>query len=969
MKKHFLLLVMALVSLAGYAATDISTSTTINIITSNVTYGGDLNPTIVVRDGAYTMTLYHATTNPDGNYTWDGKFYTTSACTAQAKPEVGAAYAINELPAGEYWIQIEGVGVYTGKKAQSFTVNKRAVTIPAAALEKTYGDPDPAIALADLNWAEAVGFVNEPDYTNEGALDPTNPDDLLVINAAKVEYRSGLFDGTAISYTYEGSDGIADANEATPYPVTISGLTAANYTLSVAGGITIHQKAIAEAWFNKTLFTATYKGAAFAVADLGLTITDPRGTGTADDYVLTSDDYTVTLNGGTAVINANTTTNYTVKVEGAGNYKGTITLKNGDAKGLKVNKAPMSVAIANIPRPYKAAKYTADEINTYITGLDAAAKPFEYFGYVGSDVAGSTIAGLTAPTATAVADNKNVGLYAITWSQATSTNYDITQITTTEKAGKLSIEPKELTITAVSATKTVGAEDPALTYTIAGYATGEGVADAIETTPSFQRAPGETAGDYPISLLTAAVTKANYTVPEANYVVSEVNPETGAITNAIKFSITAAKPMLTILNQTKVYGAADPATIAAPVINENFIVTGLKAGDVSKLAGIEFERAPGEDVANYTITLKGTVDLGSDYEPLTVIPGSFSITAAPLAIVIQDQTVTLGTEAEVLAQLDPSLVAVTGIASFDEQDDVFTLSLGDGVVPGTADTYVDGIIFTPGAKAANYTYPDISTPAKLAPVAGNLIIVDPASTIVLNRAAKEDFEDTEKNNAATVIAAAAGNNKTVTFGDFEMAKDQWYSLTLPFATSVKEVSEAFGYAVVDIFDKESNLDNDVMFKLWMGDLPANEPFIVKIYQNKNMNTVTFAGKAIVAGEPTVTDVKGNQFIGTYEGKLGFEGGKQYVFSISSGKISRAGSSTYLRPLGAYIKTVNVMDGMSSAPRILIEEPDGTTTAISTVSVEQSQDAEGWYNLNGMKMNGAPSQKGVYIKNGKKVIVK
>jgi hypothetical protein len=29
----------------------------------------------------------------------------------------------------------------------------------------------------------------------------------------------------------------------------------------------------------------------------------------------------------------------------------------------------------------------------------------------------------------------------------------------------------------------------------------------------------------------------------------------------------------------------------------------------------------------------------------------------------------------------------------------------------------------------------------------------------------------------------------------------------------------------------------------------------------------------------------------------------------------------------------------------------------------------WYDLNGRKLNGKPAQKGIYIKNGKKIVVK
>ena len=55
----------------------------------------------------------------------------------------------------------------------------------------------------------------------------------------------------------------------------------------------------------------------------------------------------------------------------------------------------------------------------------------------------------------------------------------------------------------------------------------------------------------------------------------------------------------------------------------------------------------------------------------------------------------------------------------------------------------------------------------------------------------------------------------------------------------------------------------------------------------------------------------------------------------------------------------------------MEEADGSTTAIRSINADEinSKNAEGIYNLNGVKLNSVPSQKGVYIQNGKKIVVK
>jgi hypothetical protein len=44
-----------------------------------------------------------------------------------------------------------------------------------------------------------------------------------------------------------------------------------------------------------------------------------------------------------------------------------------------------------------------------------------------------------------------------------------------------------------------------------------------------------------------------------------------------------------------------------------------------------------------------------------------------------------------------------------------------------------------------------------------------------------------------------------------------------------------------------------------------------------------------------------------------------------------------------------------------------TTGINSVDVEESADS--WYDMNGRKLDEQPARKGVYIQNGKKVVVK
>ena len=61
---------------------------------------------------------------------------------------------------------------------------------------------------------------------------------------------------------------------------------------------------------------------------------------------------------------------------------------------------------------------------------------------------------------------------------------------------------------------------------------------------------------------------------------------------------------------------------------------------------------------------------------------------------------------------------------------------------------------------------------------------------------------------------------------------------------------------------------------------------------------------------------------------------------------------------------------SQARAFVIDFGDGETTGIQPIRMENgTTPAEGTYDLSGRRIQGQPTQKGVYIQNGKKVVIK
>ena len=185
-------------------------------------------------------------------------------------------------------------------------------------------------------------------------------------------------------------------------------------------------------------------------------------------------------------------------------------------------------------------------------------------------------------------------------------NYSITYVTNT--SGVITRLPITVTATA-GQTKVYGAADPvSYAYTLSPALI---VGDAL--TGSLTRNAGETVGVYPI---------AQGTLTNANYDITYVGSNFTITKKAITVTATAG--------QTKVYGAADPATYTYDVSPS---ITGLVA-----LTGL-LTRASGQTVGVYAIA-QGT--LANPNYDITYVGNNFTITKAILTIRAENKTKTQG---------------------------------------------------------------------------------------------------------------------------------------------------------------------------------------------------------------------------------------------------------------------------------------------------------------------------------------
>jgi uncharacterized repeat protein (TIGR02543 family) len=156
-------------------------------------------------------------------------------------------------------------------------------------------------------------------------------------------------------------------------------------------------------------------------------------------------------------------------------------------------------------------------------------------------------------------------------------------------------------------------------------------------------------------------------------------------------------------------------------------------------------------------------------------------------------------------------------------------------------------------------------------------------------------------------------------------------------------------------------------------------------------TYTFLMPASAVSVHILAVEQGWQFTGTYATQLFsaendniycFAGVKSEGSSVEIGSFVRVGGYVRVKPMRAYLVAPTpsnargerraAAESVPQTLRVRLLDFEGSPTGISEeieVKSEGLTTATGWYTLDGRKLAGEPTQRGIYINNGKKVVVK
>ncbi len=206
---------------------------------------------------------------------------------------------------------------------------------------------------------------------------------------------------------------------------------------------------------------------------------------------------------------------------------------------------------------------------------------------------------------------------------------------------------------------------------------------------------------------------------------------------------------------------------------------------------------------------------------------------------------------------------------------------------------------------------------------------------------------------------------------------KWNTLCLPFDLTLSgSVLDGDGVTAKVLNGSATSLDATGLLTLTFTDastIPAGTPFIIK-WNNTGVDliNVLFSDVTVTHAEPTSVSFSNafgadGQFEGTYSPfSITDENRDEIVMLSGNNTLGYSQNPRTLRSCRAHFMIPTTSAGIRSMAAFDIDFDGVTAIEGLTVNFTHSSD---WYTLTGVKLDGAPTEKGVYIVNGRKVVIK
>ena len=250
----------------------------------------------------------------------------------------------------------------------------------------------------------------------------------------------------------------------------------------------------------------------------------------------------------------------------------------------------------------------------------------------------------------------------------------------------------------------------------------------------------------------------------------------------------------------------------------------------------------------------------------------------------------------------------------------------------------------------------------------------------------------DSDNSSTITTWNDNYNHYVQlYGRTFYRNGDWNTLCLPFSLTETQIahSNLEGAIIMELDAANSNLDGNGELTLtfisptaddYGNVIKAGKPYIVRWNKNANLANIIdpiFTDVKISVTEPEAVTFNSNcQFVGQFSPFAITESNINEILMLGSG--SSLGYSQNPRTLKCF-RAHFVIPTSGNQARSIVMNFDDEGTGIKTTDYTDCTDEDEWYTLDGRKLSGAPTTRGIYVRsisgrsqgknNGKKIIIK
>ena len=236
------------------------------------------------------------------------------------------------------------------------------------------------------------------------------------------------------------------------------------------------------------------------------------------------------------------------------------------------------------------------------------------------------------------------------------------------------------------------------------------------------------------------------------------------------------------------------------------------------------------------------------------------------------------------------------------------------------------------------------------------------------------LEDAATNDVAALATRIDGKQTNVILNGRTLYKDGWNTICLPFdvdLTTEGPLKGATAKTLSNVANNGSTLT--LTFGEAVTQLVAGTPYIVKLPEEATENLVNPIFKGVtISNELHDVEAGDGTFKGTYA-RVDWSAGTKNALFLQGNKFYYPASAAYVNAFRSYIQLKNDAP-VSAGANIIIDFGDDNATGIEVVETDaqpstvNSQQEDVWYTLQGIPLDSKPTEKGIYIVNGRKVAI-